>query len=370
MERLDRKIKREGIIRLLKNGLDIDDAHFTLYYSLPFNDLNPDIATHFAQNIFSVTRQIHYAEADPLLSIDMVLFLNGLAIATFELKNPWTHQTTYHACRQYEKRNVKETLLNFARCLVHFAVDTDDIYMTTRLDGKKTFFLPFNKGYNYGKGNPPNPFGHKTIYLWEEVLTRQSLTNIIEHFAIWWKKKDPLTKKRLFFPRYHQLEVVRRLLAHAREPGPGQTYLIQHSAGSGKSNSITWTAYQLIELYADGADRPVFDSVVVVTDRRMLDKQLRDNIKHFSEVKNIVAPAMSSQELKPWRRAKKSSSPPSRNFPFIVDGIDDFPTSLRCHHRRGPQLPERPGGRQPEHGPGRSREDDDEARETPRQHPQ
>ncbi len=326
LERLDRKIKREGIIRLLKNGLDIDDAHFTLYYSLPFNDLNPDIATHFAQNIFSVTRQIHYAEADPLLSIDMVLFLNGLAIATFELKNPWTHQTTYHACRQYEKRNVKETLLNFARCVVHFAVDTDDIFMTTRLDGKNTFFLPFNKGYNYGKGNPPNPFGHKTAYLWEEVLTRERLANILEHFTILaGKKKDPLAKKRLYFPRYHQLDVVRRLLAHAREQGAGHTYLIQHSAGSGKSNSITWAAYQFIELYAEGADRPLFDSVVVVTDRRNLDKQLRENIDQFSEVKNIIAPAYTSNDLKVHLESgKRIITTTIQKFPVIVDGIEDL----------------------------------------------
>jgi type I restriction enzyme, R subunit len=326
LERLDRKIKREGILHVLKSGLDIDDAHLTLYYSLPFNDLNPDIAVRFAQNIFSVTRQVHYAEADPMLSIDMVIFVNGLPVATFELKNAWTGQTVYHACRQYERRNVKETLLTFARSVVHFAVDTDDIFMTTRLDGKNTFFLPFNKGDNFGKGNPVNPFGHKTAYLWEEVLTRESLANILEHFTILTgKKKDPLAKKRLYFPRYHQLDVVRRLLAHAGEHGSGHTYLIQHSAGSGKSNSITWTAYQLIELYAQGADRPLFDSVVVVTDRRNLDKQLRENIDQFSQVKNIIAPAYTSGDLKVHLESgKRIITTTIQKFPVIVDGIDDL----------------------------------------------
>jgi type I restriction enzyme R subunit len=326
LERLDRTIKREGILKVLKRGLDIDDAHFTLYYSLPFNDLNPAIAADFERNIFSVTRQVHYSQADPTLSIDMVLFVNGLALATFELKNAWTGQTTYHACRQYERRGVQETLLRFGRCVVHFAVDTDDVFMTTQLAGANTDFLPFNQGWKYGKGNPPNPFGHKTAYLWEEVLTRQSLANIVEHFAILTgKKKDPLAKKRLFFPRYHQLDVVRRLLAHARMHGAGHTYLIQHSAGSGKSHSITWTAYQLIELFAPGADRPLFDSVVVVTDRRNLDKQLRETIDQFSEVKNIIAPAYTSSDLKTHLEGgKRIITTTIQKFPFVVDGIEDL----------------------------------------------
>ena len=204
---------------------------------------------NFYKNIFSVTRQVHYSDSQPHLSIDMVVFINGLAIATFELKNAWSGQTVYHAQKQYrEDRDPKEPLLQFARCLVHFAVDTDEVYMTTRLAEDKTYFLPFNKGYNFGKGNPPNPNGHKSAYLWEEVLTRESLANIIEHFVKMAEAKDKKTKT-LFFPRYHQLDVVRKILDHAEEHGVGQTYLIQHSAGSGKSHSITWTAYQLIELY-------------------------------------------------------------------------------------------------------------------------
>jgi len=326
LERLDRTLKREGILKVLKRGLDIDDAHLTLYYSLPFNNLNPAIGDRFARNIFSVTRQVHYSQADPTLSIDMVLFVNGLAIATLELKNAWTGQTVVHACRQYERRSAQEPLLSFGRCAVHFAVDTDDVFMTTRLAGKATVFLPFNQGHDFGKGNPPNPAGHRTAYLWDEVLTRPSVANILEHFTILTgKKKEPLAKKRLYFPRYHQLDVVRRLLAHARQHGPGHTYLIQHSAGSGKSNSITWTAYQLIELFAPGAARPLFDSVVVVTDRRNLDKQLRETIDQFSEVKNIIAPAYTATDLKTHLESgKRIITTTIQKFPFIIDGIEDL----------------------------------------------
>ncbi len=331
LEMLNKRIKKHGILKVLKNGLSIDDAHFTLLYSVPYNDINPEVAANFEKNVFTVTRQLYYSEANPNLSVDMAIFINGLAVATLELKNAWTGQNTYHAKKQYcEDRDPNEPLFQFGRCLVHLAVDTDEVYMTTRLAGKKTYFLPFNKGFNHGRGNPPGESsqgGHRTAYLWQHILTRHSLTNIIEHFAklVGEKDNDPIRKKTLFFPRYHQLEVVRNLLFHAGQHGVGHTYLIQHSAGSGKSNSITWTAYQLIELYRPGGDHPMFDSVVVVTDRRVLDKQLRNNIKQFSEVKNIVAPAMSSQELKTsLESGKKIIITTIQKFPFIVDGIDDL----------------------------------------------
>ena len=266
----------------------------------------------------------------------MVLFINGLAFATLELKNHWTGQNAkVHGQNQYRtKRDITQPLLNFGRCVVHFAVDTDEVYMTTKLDGVNTFFLPFNLGNNYGKGNPVNPFGHKTAYLWEEVLTRQSVANIIQHFVRFdGKDTDPLSKKNLYFPRYHQMDVVRKLIADASKNGVGQSYLIQHSAGSGKSNSITWAAYQLIETYPEndtvngskGINNPLFDSVIVVTDRRLLDKQLRENIKEFSEVKNIVAPAYSSKELKEnLESGKRIIITTIQKFPFIVDGIADL----------------------------------------------
>jgi type I restriction enzyme R subunit len=336
LERLDRMIKKYGIIRLLRKGLELDDAHFTLFYVLPLASSGDIIKKNFESNQFSVTRQLRYSADNPREEIDMVLFVNGLPIATMELKNHWTGQNArVHGQNQYKfKRDIAQPLLNFGRCIVHFAVDTDEVYMTTRLNGENTFFLPFNLGNNFGKGNPPNPFGHKTSYLWEEVFTRHSIANIIQHFVRFdGKESDALSKKNLFFPRYHQMDVVRKLIADASKKGVGQCYLIQHSAGSGKSNSITWAAYQLIETYPEhdavpgskGIHNPLFDSVIVVTDRRLLDKQLRENIKEFSEVKNIVAPAHTARELKEnLESGKKIIITTIQKFPFIVDGIADL----------------------------------------------
>ncbi|NEW80774.1 MAG: type I restriction endonuclease subunit R [Mariniphaga sp.] len=336
LERLDRLMKKYGILRLLRKGLEIDDAHFTLFYQLPMASSSETVKNLFESNEFSVTRQLMYSIVNPKEEIDMGLFVNGLPFSTLELKNHWTGQNAkVHGQNQYKfKRDISQPLLNFGRCIVHFAVDTDEVYMTTKLNGADTFFLPFNLGHNFGKGNPPNPFGHKTSYLWDEVLTRQSIANIIQHFVRFdGKESDPLGKKTLFFPRYHQMDVVRKLIADASKKGVGQTYLIQHSAGSGKSNSITWAAYQLIETYPEsdtvpgskGISNPLFDSVIVVTDRRLLDNQLRDNIKDFSEVKNIVAPAYSSKELKAnLESGKRIIITTIQKFPFIVDGIADL----------------------------------------------
>ncbi len=336
LDRLDRMIKKYGIIRLFRKGLDVDDAHFILMYPLPLNSSSDTVKKNFERNEFSVTRQLPYSIDNPREEIDMGLFVNGLPFASMELKNQWTGQNAkVHGQNQYKfKRDITQPLLNFGRCIVHFVVDTDEVYMTTKLNGPGTFFLPFNIGHNFGKGNPPNAYGHKTSYLWEEILTRQSIANIIQHFVRFdGKDTDPLSKKTLYFPRYHQLDVVRKLIADAGKKGVGQTYLIQHSAGSGKSNSITWAAYQLIETYPEtastpgnkGISNPLFDSVIVVTDRRLLDKQLRENIKEFSEVKNIVAPAYSSAELKAsLESGKKIIITTIQKFPFIVDGIADL----------------------------------------------
>ena len=336
LERLDRMIKKYGIIKMFRKGLDVDDAHFTLLYPLPLASSSDTVKKNFESNQFSVTRQVRYSIDNPGEEIDMVLFVNGLPFATMELKNAWTGQNAkVHGQNQYKyKRDIKQSLLNFGRCIVHFAVDTDEAYMTTKLNGANTFFLPFNLGYNFGKGNPPNPFGHKTAYLWEDIFTCQSVANIIQHFVRFdGSDSDSLSKKTLYFPRYHQLDVVRKLIADAGKKGVGQTYLIQHSAGSGKSNSITWAAYQLIETYPEsdttpgskGTNNPLFDSVIVVTDRRLLDKQLKENIKQFSEVKNIVAHANSSAELKKsLETGKKIIISTIQKFPFIVDGIADL----------------------------------------------
>lgn len=336
LERFDRMVKKYGLLRILRKGLEVEDAKFTLMYEQPLASSSQVAKDNFESNEFSVTRQVRYNQENLREEIDMVLFVNGLPIATLELKNHWTGQNAkVHGIKQYKSdRDIKQPLLNFGRCLVHFAVDTDEVYMCTKLNGSSSFFLPFNKGNNHGKGNPPDPFGHKTSYLWEEVFTRQSLTNIIQHFVRFdGKSNDALNKRTLFFPRFHQMDVVRKILADASKKGVGQTYLIQHSAGSGKSNSITWAAYQLIETYPESAstqgarsiDSPLFDSVIVVTDRRLLDKQLRENIKEFSEVKNIVAPAFSSRELQTsLEQGKKIIITTIQKFPFIVDGIADL----------------------------------------------
>lgn len=336
LERFDRLVKKHGVLHLLKKGLAVDDAFFVLMYPAPLASSAARVHENFAANIFSVTRQVRYSQANPAEEIDMVLFLNGLPLITIELKNAWTGQTArYHGKKQYrEGRDASQPLLQFGRALVHMAVDTDEVFMTTKLAGPATFFLPFNKGHNEGEGNPPNPHGHKTAYLWEDVFSKESLAGIIQHFVLLeGKATDPLSKKTLIFPRYHQLDVVRRLLDHAANHGVGHSYLIQHSAGSGKSNSITWAAFQLIETYpasaglpgARGLDQPLFDSVIVVTDRRLLDRQLRDNIKDFSEVKNIVAPAHSSAELKSaLEHGKKIIITTIQKFPFIIDGIADL----------------------------------------------
>ena len=327
LERLSKKIKKDSVLAVLKKGLDVDDAHFDLLYRQPYNQLNPDVLARYEANVFSVTRQVHYSETDSLKSIDMVLFVNGLAIATIELKNPWTGQTVWNAIyKQYNLRDPNEPIFEFGRCLVHLAADPDEVYMCTRLAGKDSNFLPFNKGVDHGKGNPVNPNGYKTAYLWEEILARRSLSNIIEQFAKFTVEKDKKTgkeRKALYFPRYQQLDVVRRILADAQQNGVGLSYLIQHSAGSGKSNSITWLAYQLVELYNQAGTANVFDSVVVVTDRRVLDTQLKDNIKLFSETKNIVAHCESGQELKYNLEAgKKVIITTVQKFPRIVEGMD------------------------------------------------
>jgi type I restriction enzyme, R subunit len=330
VERLHRKLKKDGILSVLKKGLDVDNAHLKLFYRLPYNDLNADVTAKFESNIFSVTRQVYFSKADQK-SVDMVIFLNGLPIATLELKNPWTGQNVNHAKKQYrDDRDPKETLFQFRRCLVHFAVDPDEVWMTTKLDGKSTYFLPFNKGLpgGQGKGNPVNPDGPKTAYLWQDILTRHSLSNIIEHFAKITEEKDKKTKQvkqTLYFPRYHQLDVVRKILANLKFNGIGKRYLIQHSAGSGKSNSIAWLGYQLIELYDESGEKNVFDSVIVVTDRRVLDRQLDKNIRQFSETKNLLAHADSAADLRSHlEKGKKLITTTIQKFPFIVDGIADM----------------------------------------------
>lgn len=331
---LSKMISKYGVLKILKKGISIADANFTLFYPAPLISSGDETRKKFSQNQFSVTRQLTYSTQNPSLEIDMVIFINGLPIITIELKNSamsgYGQSAKYHGINQYKKdRDPKDRLLNFARCLVHFTFDTNEAYMSTKLEKDKTIFLPFNKGDKNSAGNPSNPNGHKTAYIWEEIFSKTSLADILQHFVrLDGKDTDKLESRNLYFPRYHQLDVVRKIIDDVSQNGVGKTYLIQHSAGSGKSNSITWCAYRLIEAYSakdSMSERPIFDSVIVVTDRKILDKQLRENIANFSEVKNIIAPAFSSAELKSnLENGKKIIISTIQKFPFIVEGIGDL----------------------------------------------
>jgi type I restriction enzyme R subunit len=287
-------LNNHGTLHVLRHGVTDHGVKLRLAYFQPASTLNPDLTALYAKNRLTVTRQVHYHPAQTGQSIDMVLAVNGLPVATAELKQPFTGQTWRNAIKQYrEDRDAKAPLLCFkTRALVHFAVDPDEVWMTTRLAGKRTRFLPFNRGRDGGAGNPDNPEGYRTAYLWEEVWARNRWMDILRRFIhLEVTEREVAGKKQkseaLIFPRYHQLDAVLRLEADARASGAGNNYLIQHSAGSGKSNTIAWLAHRLSSLH-DADDNPVFDSVVVVTDRRVLDKQLRENIYQFEHKQGVV----------------------------------------------------------------------------------
>ena len=319
---LNKQLATRGITDVLRKGFRYISEIFDMYYPLP-SELNPTAQEMYAKNIFCVTRQLFYSK-DNSNSIDVMVSLNGMPIMTIELKNHYTGQTVENAIKQYQTdRDANDPLLAPRRCAVHFAVDDDDIRMCTWLSGKNSWFLPFNKGVNGGAGNPVNPHGVRTSYLWENILKKESLSDIIENYAQVVKKKDEKTGKEkisVVWPRYHQLEVVRKLLAETRANGIGNRYLIQHSAGSGKSNSITWLAYQLVGLL-DGTE-PLMDSVIVVTDRVNLDKQIRDNIAAFKRLSNLVAWADSAETLRQnLESGKKIIITIVHKFPFILETI-------------------------------------------------
>ncbi len=277
----------------------------------------------FAANVFSVTRQLRYSKDETKLALDLCLFINGLPVATFELKNRLTKQTVDDAVRQYKRnRDPKEPLFQFGRCMVHFAVDDQETRMCTHLKGNASWFLPFNKGWNDGAGNPPNKKGLKTAYLWEEILTKTGLTDIIENYAQIVETRDDKGRKKhvQIFPRYHQLDVVRRLLDQTKTDGVGKRYLIQHSAGSGKSNSIAWLAHQLVGLERDGTR--LFDSIIVVTDRNVLDKQIKNTIKQFAQVSATVGHSDHSDDLRRFiKDGKKIIITTIQKFPHILKQI-------------------------------------------------
>lgn len=319
LHRVKTEILKRGVIYILRNGILSNSDSVEMFYGIPSPENKKAVELH-RKNIFSVTRQLRYSKDQSMLALDMAVFINGLPIATFELKNRLTKQTVEDAVQQYKNdRSPKEGIFRFGVCMVHFALDDTEVRMCTRLEGKRSWFLPFNKGYNDGGGNPPNPEGIATDYLWKEILTKESLTNIIENYAQLIEEKNGKKKtKKQYFPRYHQLDVVRKLLADAKENGAGRKYLIQHSAGSGKSNSIAWLAHQLVDLRQEG--KGIFDSIIVVTDRILLDDQISNTVKQFTQVRSVVGHANRSGDLRKFiSSGKKIIISTIQKFPFILD---------------------------------------------------
>ena len=324
-DRLKNEITKRGVIDVIRKGYNYNTTHFDMYYPFP-SELSESGQSYYDQNIFSVTRQVHFSVANPDLSIDMVIFINGMPVITIELKNHYTGQTVLNAVAQYSnpnERNPKELLLQPRRCAVHFAVDDDNIRMCTELKGKESWFLPFDKGVDGGAGNPVNPSGPRTAYLWDYVLTKQALSYIVENLAQVAKftdEKGRVVKESVVWPRYHQLDAVRYLVQETKSHELGQKFLIQHSAGSGKSNTITWLAFMLAQQLR-GTEK-LMDSIIVVTDRVNLDKQIRNNINAYNQLGNIVGWADSSETLrKELTAGKRIIITIVHKFPFILKEI-------------------------------------------------
>ena len=338
VKRLNDQIQSKGVIEVLRNGIvdGFTDTKLRLFYDKPVSNYNADANTLYNANVFSAMRQVFFSPIDKK-SLDLMLFINGIPVISFELKNELTKQNVQHAIKQYKKdRDPKEELFRLGRLVVNFAVDTEEVWMCTQLKGENSYFLPFNKGNNNGAGNPPNG-GIKTDYLWKEILTKGSLTDIIQNYSQLITEEKEYTddkgkkrtkkEKKLIFPRYHQLSAVREMLADAQAQGSGQKYLIQHSAGSGKSNSIAWLSHQLIGLHDKSGVNNIFDTVIVVTDRRVLDAQIRNNIKQFQQVKGVVeAITEGSKQLKTaLEEGKKIIITTIQKFPHIVEEIGELP---------------------------------------------
>lgn len=331
LKRLDDEISnpnRKGLLSVLREGISDRGVNISLAYWKPGNTLNAESWTQYQQNIFSVIRQVKYSTKNEN-SIDIVIFFNGLPIFTLELKNQLTGQTVQNAIQQYKTdRDFKEKLLSFKRCFTHFAIDTEQIFMTTKLDGLKSKFLPFNKGDNGGSGNPVVQGKYKTCYFWEEILKKDSVLDLLANFIHLQveEKEDEAGRKikieKLIFPRYHQLDTVRRIVSHAKETGSGNNYLIQHSAGSGKSNTIAWTAHRLSELH-NNDNKKIFDTLIVITDRKILDRQLSQTVESFSQVRGVVQHVETSAQLREaLEKGVKIITSTLQKFPVIVDVID------------------------------------------------
>jgi type I restriction enzyme R subunit len=332
IQRLVKEIENRGVLDVIRKGFTDLGVKFQMAYFKPESSLNPEADELYQTNHLSVTRQLYYERVGKN-SLDMVLSLNGLPIATIELKNQFSGQSVENAKKQYVyDREPNEPIFQFKkRTLVYFAVDTDEAFMTTKLDGKNTRYLPFNLGYNNGAGNPPNPNGYRTSYLWEQVWKKDSFLDIIgkflhlsvEEFELNGVKKK---KETIIFPRFHQMQVVRTVTADARIHGAGKNYLIQHSAGSGKSNSIAWLSYRLSSLHDDQNNR-VFDSVIVITDRKVLDSQLQNTIYQFEHKDGVVQKIDkdSTQLANAITAGSHIIITTLQKFPFILDKIGEIP---------------------------------------------
>ncbi len=326
--------EHEGCLSVLRHGFKCFGKRFHVAYFAPASGMNPETQDRYEANRLTVTRQLRYSPKHGN-TLDVTLALNGIPVATAELKNPMTAQNWRHAVTQYKNdRDPADLIFQFKRrTLVHFAVDPDQVYMATRLSDKKTYFLPFNKGCDGGGGNRENPGGYKTAYLWEEVLQRDSFLDILArfiHLQIEERKlgDKKVQKQTMIFPRYHQLDCVRQLVQSAREQGPGANYLVQHSAGSGKSNSIAWLAHRLASLH-DAQDEKVFDSVVVVTDRVVLDQQLQNTIYQFEHKQGVVEKIDESCKSAQLAAALEHGTPivivTIQTFPFVTEKMGNLP---------------------------------------------
>ncbi|MCC7273086.1 MAG: type I restriction endonuclease subunit R [Alphaproteobacteria bacterium] len=351
LDSLTKELASKGALGVLRHGFKCYGKELRLAFFRPNSGMNPDSAARYAANRLTIARQVAFASqalkrpdgAPRTCIVDLVLSLNGLPVVTAELKNPLTGQRAADACQQYKTdRDGRDRLFRFKeRALVHFAIDPDEAWMTTELKGAETLFLPFNRGHGFGAGNPPVAGNWKTHYLWDEVLRADSLLDILQrfmHLEVSERTIDTPTGKRtvrreaMIFPRYHQLDAVRKLVGHAREHGPGRNYLIQHSAGSGKSNSIAWLAHRLAGLH-DAADAKVFDSVIVITDRRVLDQQLQNTIYQFEHKTGVVEKIdENTQQL-----AKALAG----GTPIIISTIQKFPfisQAIRTLEKKGEGL--------------------------------
>lgn len=335
LARLQGEITKRGVVDVLRKGVEHAAVHVDLFFGTP-SPGNTAATERFRANRFVVTRQLRYSKQDTANALDLGLFINGLPVITLELKNRLTKQTVHDAVEQYKRdRDPRELIFGFTRCIAHLAVDEHEVRFCTRLANKASWFLPLNLGFNDGAGNPPNPQGLATDYLWRQVLTPRSLTDIIEHYAQKVEKKDEKTgkkKEEMIFPRYHQLDVVRKLLADVRAKGTGRRYLIQHSAGSGKSNSIGWLTHQLIDCERGG--KKVFDTIIVITDRTILDQQIRDTIKQFAQVSSTIGAVTGQGDSKTGQLrdflagGKRVIIATIQTFPFVLDEIG-------ASHRQG-----------------------------------